>query len=196
MGISSEITEKTSELTNPFEKGLEPAKVFIRDGESVDQVGNEVPHLSSLEYLALREKPSKEAMARFEWEDFPVRQEILTEVRMLEKETNLKALPAALVLVPVAVAIIGLSLRSIEGIVPPLVSGGLVSLGVIFAAIVILIGIKDHAHKETCLNAWIKALEDSHSRAIRFEDERNKQRAEEWKALLTDPTPSDTVGNG
>lgn len=93
---------------------------------------------------------------------------------MLDEETNLKALPAALVLVPITVAIVGLSLKSIEEIVPSWISGLAVSLGVSVAAVVILFGIKEHVRKETCLNAWSKALEESQARATKIEDERNK----------------------
>jgi hypothetical protein len=186
MGTPNDTTENTNPsfsaalasppAVNPFEKGPPPPEIFrIVAADSNSDA-------ALLQELALSTKPSKEMMAQFEYQDFSDRQAILTEVRMLEKETNLKALPAALVLVPIAVAVIGLSLRSIESFVPSFISGFAVSIGVSVAAVVILLGIKAHVNKETCLNAWTKALEESHARATKFEDERNKLELEKFKA--------------
>lgn len=172
MGI--ETTENTnapiSPVLNPFAPGDKPETVF-RTGLAADPGTQDLPCLQD---LALSTKPTRKSMAQFEYYDFPTRQEVLTEIRMLDEETNLKALPAALVLVPITVAIVGLSLKSIEEIVPSWISGLAVSLGVSVAAVVILFGIKEHVRKETCLNAWSKALEESQARATKIEDERNK----------------------
>jgi hypothetical protein len=90
---------------------------------------------------------------------------ILTRLRMLDTEANLKTFPVVTSLVTVAAAVIGLSLASSK--TPQTGFYDLYLTGVIFflaiAGVVVLLAIRTQTRKAVCLTAWTEALEDSHS---------------------------------
>lgn len=170
MGTNTEHAENNQLTATPALSETEtPSNPYAKD-----PLVQPLEWTNKLKNQVLKEKPAKETLASFSVCEFEDRQIILAEVRMLEKETNLKALPAALVLVPVAVAIIGASARSVEAFVPLWISLLTITVYVVIAAGLILWAMKLHVRKETCLTAWTKAFEESHARETKNEEDQMK----------------------
>lgn len=165
-GDESRTVMKTQE--NPL------SKMKITADEKVYWSGESADPFRHLTYQAIRSIPSKEALHQFEQEDFGERQIALAELRLLEKEVNLKTMPAAVVLVSVTLAVVGFSLKTGNTIINEDVTSAVISIFALVAAVAVLVAIRKHNQKEACLTAWTKAFEDSHARATKKEEEQMK----------------------
>lgn len=147
---------------------------------------------STLEFKALNCPPAANDLSAFESLKWRPRQLILARLGLLEKKVSLKAMPAILALVTIAAAIVGLTLSNEEkkpSAPVVTVAGNVVSITtapasssnyavllfgatifVLIAAIIVLLAVRQHNHREACLNAWTEAFKDSHSYKTKAEE--------------------------
>jgi hypothetical protein len=146
---------------------------------------------TTLDYQALTYVPTDTDLGLFEDLSWRKRQIVLARLRRLESEVNLKPLPAVVPLVAVAVAIAGLTLASTEGTSFYEVMQSGITVFVLIAAFVLLIGVRRHTRKEACLNAWTEAFKDSHAFKTKMEEE--KRKADEGNSAAPQPNAGPSV---